>query len=222
MRDTHVADGSEVLFAAVEVGRDRVTVLEVVVVEHVVLTADVEHDRNARFLRRGPDRVEPEVTRRVPLRAGRGNEERRSTHVDGFVRHVAGGIEVGKRHAHRGQESRVCRTELGHAAVVCTRGTGGELGVGVFPVGPWHVEEGVEDELALYADEIDRPNAVGRVEAAGRSEVLARHDLCFFGGAVRRRTRGWLAPRRSRAVCRRRPTRRAVPGVHGTAGRRSH
>ena len=182
--DAHVVDRAEVLLTAVEVGRDRQTVQEVVVVEVVALAADVEHDRDPGVLGGGPHRVEPEVARRVSLRARRRHEQGGGAHLDRLTGHCRRGVEVGERHVEGRQQPAIDRAEVDHAAVVGTGGVVDELRLRLLPRREASVVERVEHELAGDTEQVEGARPVVADEAAGRGEVLARHDLGVLGGAV--------------------------------------
>ncbi len=178
VRDRHVVDGAEVLGAAVEVGHRGQPVLEVVRVEELAAAAHVEDDRDARLLGLGPDGIEADVARRVPARAGRGDEQRLASEVDVLARHVSRAIEVAQRHVARRQQPAVDRAEVEHRPVVGAREAVGEVDV-VAVLGrlELRVHEGVEDELALEAEQIERPRAVLLDEGSRGAPVLAQQDL---------------------------------------------
>ena len=185
--DAHVVDGAEVLLAAVEVGRDRQPVAEVAGIDQVAGAADVEHDRDACLARRRPHRIEADMARGVVRRAARGDEERGRPDVDGLRRQSPGDVEVGQRYVARRQQPRVDRAELDHSTVVCPRGADRELEIArVLPVAQAPIVEGVEDELAGEAEEVQGPRPILGDEGARRGEVLAVHDLGGLGRAVLR------------------------------------
>ena len=119
--DAHVVDGAEVLLAAVEVGRDRQPVAEVVRVDQLTGAADVEHDRHAGLAGRRPHGVE---ARRGSVSARAGSPTRpaappRPISIASFAsagarsRSASGTYSVA-------QQPGVDGTELDHAAVVGT------------------------------------------------------------------------------------------------------
>ena len=95
-----------------------------------------------------------------------------------------GARRVGQRDVKRGQQARVDRAELEHAAVVGAGGGVGEVGVGVLHVVQAPVVERVEDELAREPEEVEGAGAVLGDEGSGGGEVLARHDLGLLVGPV--------------------------------------
>ena len=213
--DAHVVDGAEVLLAAVEVGRDRQPVAEVVGIDQVAGAADVEHDRDAA----------PRSPRPTPDRGRRGWGSGCGGHPDATRSAAApmsmasaasrpADVEVGERDVAGRQQPRVDRAELDHAPVVRPRRADGELEVaGVLPVAQPPVVERVEDELAGEAEQVERPRPVLGDERAGRGEVLAVHDLGGLGARGTRST-AWRSRRRPNAASR---SRQLLVGVTGLA-----
>ena len=133
----HVVDRAEVLVAAVEVGRDRQAVLEVVGSMQVAGAADVEDDRDAGLLGLGPHRVE----RRCGSASGRAGSRTATSSaaapmLDRLGGHRRGALEVGAAARSRwGAAAVVDRAELEHAAVVGAGDAVGEVEiVAVLPV----------------------------------------------------------------------------------------
>ncbi len=185
MGNAHVVDGSEVLLAAVEVGRYRQPVVEVVPIDQIAGAADVEHDRDARLLRARPHRVEADVARRMPCRATRRDEQRRGAEGDRLVGHGRGAIEVGEWDVARRLQAGVDRAELDHAAVVRTGRAVGQVEIaGVLPVVQSPVVERVEQQLALETEQVQHAWPILGDERPRRREVLAVHDLGGFAAAV--------------------------------------
>ena len=149
-----------------------------------------------------------------PSRASRRDEQRGRSHVDRLGGHGVSPFEVDERDVAGGQQSGIDRAELDHSAVVSPRGAVGEVEIGlVFPLVEATVVEGVEQQLALHADEVEHPGPVLGEERTGCCEVLAVHHL---DGLVRRGTRRCGVVRRAG-----RRLRRCGPGRHRARRRRS-
>ena len=94
-------------------------------------------------------------------------------------------VGVDHRDVARGQEPGVDRAELEHAAVVGPGGGIGQIDVGgVLEFVQAPVVEGVEDQLAAEAQEVQGPGPIFGDERPRGGEVLALHDLDRFGGPV--------------------------------------
>ncbi len=145
----------------------------------------MEHDRQTGLAGRGPHGVEADVAGRVRRRAARGDEQRRRAHRDRLGGEGAGAIEIGQGHVQAGQQSRVGGAELDHRPVVGACSTDGQLEIaGMLPSAQPGVVEGVEDQLAGEAEQIERPATILRDERSGGGEVLAGHDLGRLVGEV--------------------------------------
>ena len=161
--DAHVVHRAEVLFPAVEVGRHRLAVDEVVGVDQGSRPPDVEDDGDPRLLGLGPDPEEVGVARREPRRAARRDQECRRT----LFQRVAGGAD-GALRVHQGdvegrQQARVDRAELEHPPVVGPGGGVGQFRVaGVLQVVEAAVVERVEDELAGEPEQVEGAGPVRR------------------------------------------------------------
>jgi len=68
VRDGHIADRGEIVVAAMEIRHRRQAVFLVDRVQ-LVLTADMEKYRQSGLLSHRPDRIEPDMARRMMLRA---------------------------------------------------------------------------------------------------------------------------------------------------------
>ena len=168
-----------------EVGWDWQPVVEVVGIDQLTGAADVEHDRQAGFAGRCPHGIQGDVARRVCRRAARGDEQCGRAHRDRLGGKRSGAIEIGQGHVQAGQQPGICRAEVDHCPVVGPRRTNRQVEVtGVFPRAQPGVVEGVEDQLAGEAEQIEGPAAVRCDECSRRGEVLAGHDLCCFRGEV--------------------------------------
>ncbi len=117
IRDRHVADGGEIVVPAVEIRHGRQAILLVNGVQ-LVLAADMEQDRQARFLGHGPDRVEADMARRMLLRTHGRNHQRLGALLDRVARCRNGPVDIFQRHIGRGQKAPVDGTEVHHHPVV--------------------------------------------------------------------------------------------------------
>jgi hypothetical protein len=96
-----------------------------------------------------------------------------------------GPVGVDQRDVAGGQEPRVDRAEFQHAPVVGPGGGVGQVHVAaVLEIVQPAVVEGVEDQLAAEAQEVEGPGPVFGQKAARGGEVLALHDLGRLGGPV--------------------------------------
>ena len=122
----------------------------------------------------------------MACRATAGDQQRGCAHRNGFRCHRRGQREVGQRHIARRQQAGVHRAEIDHAAVVRAGGAVRHLHVAaVLPPEQPAVVEGVEQQLALEAQQIQRTwPIIGQERTRGR-EVLAQHDLLRLDCTVR-------------------------------------
>ncbi len=118
-------------------------------------------------------------------RTARCHQQCGRSHLECLVGHGRGSVEVAEGHVAGGQQARVGRAELDHAAVVSPSDTVSQLRIAlVFPVVQPPIVKRVEDQLTREAEQIEGTRPVLGQERTRCREVLALHDLDFFDGAV--------------------------------------
>ena len=117
-----------------EVGRDRQAVVEVRRIDDLAGAADMEDDRHASLFSQSPHRIQAVMAGGVVGRTTRGDEQRGGAHVQTFLGHGFGPIEVGEWHVTGGQHALVDVAEVDHASVVGTSCAIGQIEIAaVFP-----------------------------------------------------------------------------------------
>jgi len=94
---------------------------------HLLLTPDMKQNRQPVFLDDGPQRLKPDVARRMMWRVDRWYDDCLSSRFDGLECELGRPIDVDQRDVSCGEQPAVNRAKVGHHPVVCPRDRDAQL-----------------------------------------------------------------------------------------------